>query len=634
MHDHVSHIEDREHHEDHCLACENEHGHVHEYREDELSLKTILPIAAGTIFFIISFFTDGLMKIVLLGAAYLLIGLPVLIEAVSGLIHGHPFDEQVLMGIATVGAICIGEYTEAVSVMLFYRIGEWLQDLAVDRSRDRIGDAVSLHPDKVRVLRDGKEEAVAPDEVSPGERFVTGVGERIALDGVIIRGESRLDCSSLTGESATVAVGVGDEVLAGTMNTVSSLEIEVLRGSEDSATGRLLHSIEEASENKPALERFITRFSRIYTPCVVVAAVMLALIPILLNQNASTWVHRALMFLVISCPCALVLSIPLTFFAGLGLMSKHGVLFKGADRMEAMGKIRAVVLDKTGTLTDGQFTVLNVETDGMDREELLRYSAAVEMESPHPVADAIRKTVKDPYIAENLKEHAGKGVSGTVDGKEVLVGNSRLFEEYSVERKDFPGILVSVDGVCRGGIEVGENVRASAALAVDEWNREVGYTALLTGDRMEPAMKVAEELGISEVHAHLMPEDKLTVLERIRNEHGSVLFLGDGINDAPVLAGADVGVAMAEHGTEMAAEAADALLLTGNLLDLSFAYRGSKYTARIAKQNIVLALVIKAAALFLAAIGVVTGMWVAVVADVGAALLCVFNALRVFAYRK
>ena len=617
------------HHEDEC-GC----GHDHEHGAEETGWKEILPICIGAVLFIVSFFLNGVPKYIALGAAYLLIGLPVLIHAVTGLLHGKPFDEEVLMTVATVGAFCIGEYAEGVAVMLFYRIGEWVQDLAVARSRNRISDAVALHPDKVRLLQDGREVSADPDDVPVGSRIIVGVGERIGLDGIVEQGESRLDCSSLTGESATVAVRKGSEVKAGTVNTVAVLEIVTTATSENSATGRLLHSIEDASEHKPKLQRFITRFSRIYTPCVVGAAVLLAAIPILLGKEPSVWIHRALMFLVISCPCALVLSIPLTFFAGLGLTSRHNVLFKGADGLEALAKVTACVLDKTGTLTDGVFAVQNVTAEGMGKEELLSYAASVEQNSPHPAAHAILQAASSHRNASDIREHAGKGVSGTVDGKQVLVGNAKLLDEFSVPVKAFPGILVAVDGVCAGGIEVGDKVRDSAQRMISELNRSAGYTALLTGDGKEAAQKVASELGITEVHAQLLPEEKLETMRKIRMEHGSTMFLGDGINDAPVLAGADIGVAMAEHGTDMAAEAADALLLTDDLSELSFAHRASAYTNKIAKENIGIALGIKAAAMILSATGVITGMWIAVFADVGAALICILNALRVFRFKK
>lgn len=630
---HACHGDDCHPAHDKACGCETEHAHGGCgccSQEASVDAREWTVLGIGALLFLASFPFAGWPKLLLLAAAYILVGAPVLQHAVRGIFSGHPFDEEVLMAIATVGAIAIGDYSEAVAVMLFYRVGEGVQNLAVRRSRQRISEAAALRPDRAVVLRDGAAVEVAPEAVAVGEHILVGVGERIPLDGVVVAGESRLDCSNLTGESATVAVGMGDCVQAGTVNTVSRLEIETTALAKDSATGRLLHAIEDAAKHKPRLERFITRFSRVYTPCVIAAALLLAILPPLCGLGAfSEWLRRALTFLVISCPCALVLSIPLTFFAGLGISSRHGVLFKGADALETAARVRAVVFDKTGTLTDGVFAVQRVHADGMSEETLLCLAAAVEKDSPHPIAAAIRAAANTDLYAEQLQEHAGRGVSGIVDGKSVLVGNARLLEEAGVPVQPFSGVLVAVDGICVGSIEVGDRLRESAKCAVAELRAEKLYTAILTGDNAAAAQTAADALAADAVHAKLLPEQKLEKIRSIRDAHGSALFLGDGINDAPVLAGADLGMAMAQHGTEMAAEAADALLLSEDLTRIPFALRVGRNTVRVAKQNIVLALGIKLFALLLAAIGI-ANMWIAVIADVGAALLCVMHALRVF----
>ena len=625
-------------HEEHDCSCGCGHDHHHDHShggcaccgEEPTDRKEWIVLGIAAALFLLSFFVPNVPKLLLLALVYAVIGIPVLSHAVRGIFAGHPFDEEVLMAVATIGAIAIGDYAEATAVMLFYRVGEAVHGLAVQRSRARIGEAVALHPDYATVLRDGAAVAVDPESVAVGEWIRVGVGERVPLDGVVVMGESRLDCSSLTGESATVAVQVGDAVQAGTVNTVSQLTVQTTALAKDSATGRLLRAIEDAAENKPKLERFITRFSRIYTPCVIAGAVLLAVLPPLLGAGAfSEWLRRALTFLVISCPCALVLSIPLTFFAGLGVSSKHGILFKGADALEAAARVKTAVFDKTGTLTDGVFAVQRVQAEGLSQEELLSYAAAVEAESPHPIAAAICDAAKTEHAAQQIKEHVGRGVSGVVNGKNVLVGTARLLEEHGVSALPHEGILVAIDGVCVGSIEVGDKLRDSAAEAFRQLTCDGLRTAVLTGDHAAAAEKVAAALGADAVYAKLLPEDKLRIIRSLREDWGAALFLGDGINDAPVLAGADIGMAMAEHGTEMAAEAADALLLSEDLSRIPFALRVGRRTVRVAKENIVLALGIKVAALVLAACGI-ANMWIAVLADVGAALLCVMHALRVF----
>ncbi len=612
-------------HDDGC-GCGHEHAHG-----ETSALRALLPLAGAAVLFGAGFLASGSARIALFCAAYLFAGAEVIWHAVRGVARGKLFDEQVLMTVATVGALALGDFAEAAAVMLFYRIGEYLQELAVRRSRKRISEAVELHPDQAFVLRGAKPAQVAPEEVQVGERILVRVGDRLPLDGVVEAGESLLNVAMLTGEPAPVRVSAGSEVRAGSINTLGALTVRVTKPASESATSRLLRAVEDAAENKPAIERFITRFSRVYTPCVVAAAALLAVLPPLLGFGEfSDWLRRALIFLVISCPCALVLSIPLAFFAGLAICSKQNVLCKGADALEAAAGISAVVFDKTGTLTKGEYRVQSVTAEGMEESKLLSYAAALEKDSLHPIARAILAAAEPSLRAEGVQERAGMGVSGTLEGKRVLAGNASLLRAEGIEPpSDASGVLVAVDGRFAGAVRVGDELRTSAEAAVLALNEAVGYTAILTGDAEAPAREVANRVGASELYAGLLPEEKLARIRAIRAARGKTMFVGDGINDAPVLAGADVGVAMGETGAEMAAEAADILLLTDDLTRLPFAVRAAKKTRATARRNIVIALAIKTAAMALAALGL-AGMWVAVAADAGAALVCVLHTLGLF----
>lgn len=609
-------------------SCAETHAHAHTYGEAEW--KPFVWIGASAALLIGSIFVIGAAQVVLRLAAYLLAGYEVLLRAGAGLIKGRVFDENVLMSVATIGAIALGDYAEAAAVMIFYGVGEGLQEAAVRSSRRRIADAVELHPDHARRVHGGEETIVAPESVAVGETILVKVGERVPLDGEVLEGESLLDVSALTGEPRPARASRGDAVPAGAVNTAGPLTLRVTRPAAESATSRLLRAVEDAAKNKPAIERFITRFSRGYTPAVIGAAALLAVLPPMFGAGAwSEWAGRALIFLVISCPCALVLSIPLTFFAGLAIASRGGVLFKGADALERLPKIKAVVLDKTGTLTEGKFIVQRVESANIPKEDLLALASAAEQGSLHPVAAAIAKAgMHHRYRTENVREIAGMGVAADVDGKRVLVGSRTLLEREGVKPVYEGNVLVAVDGVNAGAIFVGDRVRGSAQAAVMQFNKLAGYTAILTGDGKAAADETGRELGVKEVFAELRPEDKLRVMRELRERVGNTMFVGDGINDAPVLAGADVGVAVGT-GTDMAAEAADALLLTNDLTRLPYAMRVAKKTVRTAKENIGIALAIKTAALALGALGL-AGMWVAVVADVGAACICVLHTLLLF----
>lgn len=612
---------------EHC-SHDGDHDEEHEGAAEEAGKFIAIGVAAALL--IGSIFLSGWVQIALRIAAYLLSGYEVLIRAGTGLLKKRFFDENVLMSVATIGAIVLGDYAEAAAVMIFYGVGETLQEAAVRSSRKRIADAVELHPDQARRVSGDEQELVKPEEIAVGETILVKVGERIPLDGTVEVGESLLDVSMLTGEPKPLLANAGVEVSAGAVNTSGPLTIRVSRIAAESSTSRLLRAVEDATKNKPAIERFISRFSRFYTPSVIAAAVLVAVLPPLFGAGEwSEWIRRALIFLVISCPCALVLSIPLTFFAGLGITSRAGVLLKGADSLERLPRVKAVVLDKTGTLTEGVFEVQRVESAGLPIEELLALASAAEQHSLHPVASAIARAQTRGYTAANVQELAGKGVVAEVDGRRVAVGNRALMEEEGAATDSDASVLVAVDGAYAGAVFVGDRVRESAKAAIAALDRSVGYTAILTGDAEAAAQAVGKQVGVSEVFASLQPADKLRVMREIRQKHGSTLFVGDGINDAPVLAGADIGIAVGLGGTEMAAEAADALLLTHDLTSLPFAIRASKRTVAKARENIAIALGIKTIALVLGALGI-AGMWIAILADVGAALICVVNTLTLF----
>ncbi len=609
-----------------CSAC----GHAHD--EPSNPWKQWLSILSGAALFAAALLTKGVLSTVLFFAAYALLGMPVLLQAARDIGRGQVFGESFLMGIATIGAFALAEYGEAVAVMLFYRVGEYFQDLAVDRSRSTIRSAVDLRPDTARVLRDGAWVISDPMLISAGERILVEPGERIPLDGKVLSGESRVDNSAITGESVPERAAPGREVMAGGINQSGPLTLEVLRVMQESAAGRILRAVEDAAKGKPRLENFITRFARVYTPVVVGLAVLLSTVPPLFGAGAFTvWLHRALLFLVISCPCALVISVPLTFFAGLAHASARGVLFKGANRMEALAKINAAVFDKTGTLTRGVFEVQQVFTaEGFEPDALLRLAAAAEHHSPHPVAKAILKAAGEYTPAEEVQELAGRGVSALISGKRVLVGNARLLQEAGVTPPEIElGTVayIAVDGAYAGAVIIADTLKQDAADAVRKLNRLVGYTAILTGDAAGPAQLAAQRTGASQVFAKLLPEEKLSRMQEIRARHGRVLFVGDGINDAPVLMGADVGMAVGGSGTDMAVEAADVVLLSPELTAVPDAVQQSRRTISVARVNIVFAIGIKTLVMALGAFGI-ANMWMAVFADVGTALLCVLNALR------
>lgn len=573
-------------------------------------------------------------------AAYLLIGGEILLIAVRNILRGQVFDENFLMSIATIGAFAIGEYPEGVAVMLFYRVGELFQDIAVNRSRTSIKALMDIRPDFANLKLGDEIRRVSPEEIGVGDLIVVKSGEKIPLDGVVVQGTSSLDTSALTGESLPRDVQPGSQVLSGSINQSGLLTIEVQKEFGDSTASRILDLVQNASGKKAPTENFITKFARYYTPVVVFAAIALALIPpmVLPGADFNTWIYRALAFLVVSCPCALVISIPLGFFGGIGAASRQGILIKGSNYLEALNGLDTVVFDKTGTLTKGSFTVTDILPAKFEKDELLRFAALAESASNHPIAQSIVRaygqSVEDGKEMERT-EIAGHGIRAIIDGKVVLAGNSRLMESegISFETVTIPGSLVylAIDGEYAGCLVIADEIKEDSKQAVEELRRNGVHTiAMLTGDSRAVGERVAQSIGIDTVFAELLPDQKVERVELLESKKlpgGKLAFVGDGINDAPVLARADIGIAMGGIGSDAAIEAADIVLMTDELSKLPTAVRIAKKTRSIVWQNIWFALGIKAIILVLAALGYAS-MWAAVFGDVGVALIAVLNAMR------
>ncbi len=595
------------------------------------------------------------MAVPLYLAPYLIIGWDVLWKAVRNILNGQVFDENFLMALATVGAFATGEYAEAVFVMLFYQTGELFQDYAVGKSRQSIAALMDIRPDTANLeLEDGSLEEVDPEDVEVGAVVVVRPGERVPLDGEVLEGASALDTAALTGESVPRDVGVGDAVISGCVNQSGLLRVKVTKPCEESTVSKILDLVENAGEKKAASENFITRFARYYTPCVVIAATALFLLPtialallpasaqpaFLAGTDWTGWLHRALIFLVISCPCALVISVPLSFFGGIGGASKCGILVKGSNYLETLARTETVVFDKTGTLTQGSFTVTALHpAEGVTKDALLEAAALAESWSSHPISVSLRRAWGkdlDPNRVTDVEEIAGHGVTAKVDGKAVSAGNSRLMEKEGVQWEpcDLPGTIVhvTVEGRYAGHILISDLPKPEAKTLVEGLKAAgVKKTVMLTGDTEAAAKAVAQELGIDEVHAQLLPADKVERVEGLLAQKSSpsaaLAFVGDGINDAPVLTRADVGIAMGALGSDAAIEAADVVLMDDNPAKIATAMRISRKTLRIVKQNIWFALGVKGAVLLLGAFGVAT-MWEAVFADVGVAFIAILNAMR------
>lgn len=569
--------------------------------------------------------------------AYAVIGADVVYRAVRNLLHGNFFDEHFLMSIATLGAFAIGEYPEAVAVMLFYQVGELFQDIAIVRSRASISSLMDIRPDYANIEEDGELRQVAPDDVPGGSVIIVKPGEKIPLDGVVISGESSVDTSALTGESLPRDVSEGNPVVSGSLNMTGVIRVRTSGEYGESTVARILELVENADTGKAKTEKFMTRFARYYTPAVVAAAVLLAVVPSLVSGgNWTVWLNRALIFLVVSCPCALVVSIPLTFFAGIGGASRRGILIKGSNYLEILARVGTVVFDKTGTLTYGNFSVTAVHPEIISGEMLVELAALAEMYSDHPVAVSLRSAYGgqlDKERVADVKNFAGEGIFAVVDGREVYAGNDRLMSRAGVEAKqcEKPGTIVhlAVDGVYMGHIVVSDSIKPEAADAVSGLRRSgVKKVVMLTGDRQDVAEEVSGALGIDEVYAGLLPADKVSRMEELRSAGSQkIAFVGDGINDAPVLKLADVGIAMGAAGSDAAIEAADVVLMDDNPLKVAESIRISRRTLRIVIQNIVFAIGIKLAMLLLGALGI-AGMWEAVFADVGVTVLAVLNSLR------
>lgn len=582
-----------------------------------------------------------LFSTILFVSSYLTLGWEILLTAGKNICKGRMLDENFLMSIATLGAFAVQEYAEAVGVMLFYRIGEMFEHIAVEKSRGQIMSAVDLRPEVVSREQNGVTEVIPAEQAQVGDLLIVRPGDRIPLDGTVIDGESRIDTSPVTGEPVPVKVEKGDSLVSGCVNTSGLLKMRVEKVLEDSMVTRILDSVEHAAASKPKIDKFITRFARVYTPFVVALALATAILPSLVNGNWSYWVYTALTFLVISCPCALVLSVPLAFFSGIGAGSKRGILFKGGVAIEALQGVKTVVMDKTGTITEGNFVVQKCVANEMEEEELLRLAAVCEKNSTHPIGTSILLAAEERKVSvpdpERITEISGKGIEAVLDGRQILCGNQKLMEQYQVDLTNGPKgsygteVLVAVDGEFAGFLVISDTIKKDAVSAVQELKRQKIRTAMLTGDAKESAEAVAEQTGIDEVHARLLPEEKLGELTKIREQNGSVMFVGDGINDAPVLAGADVGAAMGS-GADAAIEAADVVFMTSSMEAIPASLEIARSTNRIAKQNVLFALAIKVVVMVLGLAGF-ADMWLAVFADTGVAMLCVLNSIRIL-YKK
>ena len=598
----------------------------------------------------------GRARFILYLAPYLIIGYDILLKAFKGVKNRQPFDESLLMAVATVGAIVIaltdsGDYTEAIAVMLFYQVGEWFQSYAVGKSRRNISDLMDIRPDYANIETDGKLTQADPDEVEIGSVIVVQPGEKVPIDGIIIEGSTALDTSALTGESLPREAGEGDEVISGCINMTGVLKIRTTKEFGDSTVSKILDLVENASSRKSRSEAFITRFARIYTPAVVYSAIALAVLPPLvrmfgmgLDAQWETWVYRALTFLVISCPCALVISIPLSFFAGIGGASNAGVLVKGSNYLEILSQTKYVVFDKTGTLTQGVFEVNEVHHNEMDREQLLEYAALAESASSHPISRSLQRAYGkeiDRSRVTEIREISGNGVTAKVDGVDVAAGNSKLMDRLGVKWIDChqSGTIIhmAVDGRYAGHIVISDIEKPHAREAVRALKRSgVEKTVMLTGDSRKVAEHVAADLGIDEVHAELLPADKVAKVEELlarKPAKGKLAFVGDGINDAPVLSRADIGIAMGAMGSDAAIEAADIVLMDDDPLKIAKAIRISRKCLRIVYENIWFAIGVKLICLVLGAVGV-ANMWLAIFADVGVMIIAVLNAIRALFVKK
>ena len=615
-------------------------------KEEKKVSKELWEILAGTAVFLGAVILEraggsDTISILLFVAAYLILGGKILLEAGRNIAKGQIFDENFLMCIATLGAIAMRDYPEAVGVMLFYRIGEYFEEKAVERSRSQIMEAVDLRPETVNLMMGEEAVEVVAEDAKVGDVVLIRPGDRVPLDGSVISGESRIDTSPITGEPVPVSVRVGDHLTSGCVNTSGQLLMKVEKPLSESMVSRILNSVENAAASKPKLDRFITRFAKVYTPIVILLAAITAVVPSLVTGNWNYWVYTALTFLVMSCPCALVLSVPLAFFSGIGAGSRQGILFKGGASLEFLSKIGAVVMDKTGTVTEGNFKVQKIVTTWKYSEkELLAICGSCEKNSTHPIGESIVKAAMEEKLPMErpvmLKELAGRGVSAFLPQGRVYCGNKKLLEENGIfvsrePKEEGSVVYVGVDGRFAGYILISDTIKKDALSAMEHLKKMGLHSVMLTGDEKASAEAVAAKVGIERVYAKLLPQEKLETLQKLRAEYGSVMYVGDGINDAPVLAGADVGAAMGS-GADAAIEAADAVFMTSSVESIPEAVRIAKATAGIAMQNVVFALAVKIAVMILGLLGH-ANMWMAVFADTGVAMICVINSVRILYQR-
>lgn len=608
----------------------------------KIIISAILFVLALVIPFSNEWINNGLFII-----SYLVVGCEILKKAVRNIFRGKVFDENFLMAVATIGAFAIGEFPEAVAVMLFYQVGELFQSYAVDKSRKSIASLMDIRPDYANIEKDGKIEKVDPDEVKIGDIIIVKTGEKIPLDGVVVEGRSSLDTMALTGESVPRVVKTEDEVLSGCINKDGLLKIRVTKEFGESTVSKILDLVENASSKKSKSENFITKFAKYYTPTVVIIAVLLAFIPPIILKDFNTfsvWLYRALSFLVVSCPCALVISIPLSFFGGIGGASKMGILIKGSNYLEALANTEIVVFDKTGTLTEGIFEVQDIYAEGIEKDELLRIVAHAENYSNHPIAKSVKKAYNkeiDEKIIKNPQELSGKGIWAKIDEKDILVGNEKLMLEEKIDFKkcDEVGTIlyVAIDKKYVGYVLIADKIKQDSPKTIRELKAmNIKETVMLTGDKKEVGEYVAKKLNMDKVYTELLPDGKVEKVEELlkqKSEKGKLVFVGDGINDAPVLTISDIGVAMGGLGSDAAIEAADIVIMTDETSKISKAINLSKKTMRIVRENIIFAIFVKIAVLVLTAFGAST-MWEAVFADVGVSVIAIINALRMLNIKK
>ena len=648
------------HHKHECCEHEHEHHHHHSLKRQLILIIVTAILLIGTVVIEKNFHLSVWQLLLIYLVPYLLIGHETLKEAVEGIVHGDAFNEHFLMSIATIGALCIGflpgaetQFPEAVFVMLFFQVGELFEGYAEGKSRESIAHLMDIRPDIAHVERQGQIHDISPEQVESGSIIVIRPGEKVPLDGVVIEGKSALNTVALTGESVPRDIDMGDEVISGCVNLSGVIKVRTTKSFGESTASKIIELVEHASEHKSQSETFITKIARVYTPIVVCAAIAIAIIPPLFGSNFVTWLYRALMFLVVSCPCALVIIVPLTFFGGIGGASRKGILIKGANYMDVLAKIDTVVFDKTGTLTHGQFAVEAIHPETCNEHQLLHLAAHVEHFSTHPIGAALRDAFPDEATdgckLSDVEEIAGHGIKASVEGKVVCVGNTRMMDAIGAkwhdcplcghEHHSFTGTIihVAIDGEYAGHIVINDKIKEDSAEAITQLKAlGVRKTVMLTGDRKEVGAHVARQLQLDEYHTELLPADKVKFFEDYRNnditssrynEDHVIAFVGDGINDAPVLARADIGIAMGGLGSDAAIEAADVVLMDDHPSKIAHAIRIARRTLAIAKQNVWFAIGIKVAVLLLAAVGIAT-MWLAVFADVGVTVLAVLNAMR------